>query len=109
MKYITNTLLTISILAILNIPVISQVGVNTDGSEPNQAAMLDVKSTSQGLLFPRLSSAQRNAIQNPAIGLMIYNSDTKALEIFSGTNWTNTVGESFTSCGEQNFTIDGVY
>jgi len=85
------------------------VGVNTDGSEPNQAAMLDVKSTSQGLLFPRLSSAQRNAIQNPALGLIIYNTDTKALEMFTGGSWTNTNGESLSSCGEQNFTIDGVY
>ncbi|MBK9359286.1 MAG: hypothetical protein IPN08_18255 [Bacteroidales bacterium] len=53
----------------------AQVAVNTDGTLPDNSAMLDVKSTSQGLLAPRMTLAQRNAIASPATGLMIYQTD----------------------------------
>jgi len=53
----------------------TQVGVNTDNSTPDPSAMLDVKSTNKGILIPRLTLAQRNAIANPAGGLMIYQTD----------------------------------
>jgi hypothetical protein len=44
------------------------IGTNT----PNASAQLDVVSTSKGLLIPRMSSIQRNAIAAPAEGLMVY-------------------------------------
>lgn len=50
----------------------SQVAVNTDGSNPDNSAMLDVKSTSKGMLIPSMTLAQRDAISNPANGLLIY-------------------------------------
>lgn len=71
----------------------SQIAVNTDGSLADSSSILDVKSTSQGLLLPRLSSAQRDAIPNPAIGLMIFNTDTKIIEAFGGNTWTDLNGE----------------
>ncbi len=42
---------------------------------PDPSAMLDVKSTTKGMLVPRMTQAQRNAIANPATGLMIYQTD----------------------------------
>ncbi|MEI6143613.1 MAG: DUF1566 domain-containing protein [Mariniphaga sp.] len=48
------------------------VGINDDGSQPNNSAMLDVKSTNKGILIPRLTETARNAIVNPADGLLIY-------------------------------------
>ncbi len=48
--------------------------------------MLDIQSTSQGVLFPRLTTAQRDAIAAPAEGLMIYNVTTKCLDINLGTS-----------------------
>ncbi len=51
--------------------VFSQVGINTDNSPPDPSAMLDVKSTNKGVLIPRMTFAQRNAIQNPQVGLMV--------------------------------------
>jgi len=62
------------VLAILlNIQVYAQnVGINDDGSNPDNSAMLDVKSTSKGLLIPRLTLEQRNAIVNPVNGLLIW-------------------------------------
>jgi trimeric autotransporter adhesin len=53
----------------------AQVAINTDGSQPDPSAMLDVKSTAKGLLLPRMTLAQRNAIMSPANGLMIYQTD----------------------------------
>ena len=56
----------------LMINVHAQVAISTDGSSPDNSAMLDVKSTGKGFLLPRMTQAQRDAIPNPAEGLMIY-------------------------------------
>jgi hypothetical protein len=57
---------------VFSISVNAQVAINTDGSLPNNSAMLDVKSTAKGMLIPRMSSAERDAIVSPATGLMIF-------------------------------------
>ncbi|MCX6278554.1 MAG: fibrobacter succinogenes major paralogous domain-containing protein [Bacteroidetes bacterium] len=75
------------------------VGINNDGSTPAASAMLDVSSTTKGFLPPRMTTAQRNAISSLVPGLVIYNTDDKALNVFNGTSWglLNTVvcGQSF--------------
>ncbi|MBK6347411.1 MAG: tail fiber domain-containing protein [Bacteroidales bacterium] len=53
----------------------AQVAINTDGTLPDNSAMLDVKSTSQGLLIPRMTMVQRNNIAGPATGLMVFQTD----------------------------------
>ncbi|HNY03335.1 MAG TPA: fibrobacter succinogenes major paralogous domain-containing protein, partial [Bacteroidales bacterium] len=53
----------------------AQVGISTDNSEPDPSAMLEIKSTSKGLLLPRLTHSEINAIDNPANGLMVYCTD----------------------------------
>ena len=53
----------------------SAVGVNN--STPDASAILDVTSTSKGLLPPRMTTSQRNAIASPAQGLIIFNTSTK--------------------------------
>ena len=70
----------------------SQVSVNTDGSVADSSAMLDVKSTTKGVLIPRMTFTQRNAIVNPAAGLIVYCTDcnrdsTALLSIFQGGIW----------------------
>ncbi|MHC1776540.1 MAG: FISUMP domain-containing protein [Lentimicrobium sp.] len=82
----------IFIIVILSgIHVYSQVAINSDGSSPDNSAMLDVKSTSQGVLFPRMNAQQRDAIQNPAMGLVIFNTEEKILNVFDGASWTTMV------------------
>lgn len=56
----------------------------TIGSQnpPDPSAVLDVQSTSQGVLFPRLTTTQRNAIVNPATGLAVYNTTTGCMEMY---------------------------
>jgi trimeric autotransporter adhesin len=63
------------LLLALSMSVSAQVGINTDGSVPDNSAMLDVKSTTKGVLIPRMTLAQRIAIASPANGLMIYQTD----------------------------------
>lgn len=72
----------------------AQVGVNTDGSEPDGSAILDVKSDAKGLLPPRMTALQRDAISNPIEGLVIYNTESKIIELFNGTAWVTSTGQT---------------
>ncbi len=72
----------------------AQVGMNTDGSEPDGSAILDVKSDTKGLLPPRMTALQRDAIINPVEGLVIYNTESKIIELFNGTAWVTSIGET---------------
>jgi len=68
----------------------SQVGINGTNSRPDSSAMLDVQSTSKGMLIPRMNTAQLRAIQNPAEGLMVYDTDKKKITTYSnrpGLGW----------------------
>lgn len=63
--------------------------INTDGSNADASAIFDVKSTSKGMLVPRMSKAQKNAITIPAAGLLIYQDapDSTGFYYFSGSSW----------------------
>jgi hypothetical protein len=62
----------------------AQVGIGTDN--PHSSSILDISSTSQGILLPRLTNSERDAIVNPAEGLLIYNVTTKDFNYFK-TTW----------------------
>ena len=56
---------------------------------PNASALLDLTSTTQGFLPPRMTTVQRAAIATPATGLLIYQIDgTAGLYEFNGATWT---------------------
>lgn len=67
----------------------AQVGIGTNS--PNANAALDVVSTTQGMLFPRMTTAQRDAISSPAKGLIIFNTTLNCLQTNIGNsgapNW----------------------
>ena len=64
------------------------VAINNDGSAAATSAMLDIKSTSKGLLIPRMTMAQRNAVASPANGLLIYQTDnTAGYYFYNGSSW----------------------
>ena len=74
------------------------VGINNDGSSPDGSAMLDVSATNKGLLVPRMTTAQRDAIASPAAGLTIYNTSKNCNETYNGSSWvgnTHYIGESY--------------
>ena len=78
----------------------SQVSVTNDGSAPDNSAMLDVKSTTMGELIPRMTSAQRTAIANPANGLMVYQTDVvSGFYYYNSASW-QLISESSHYIGE---------
>jgi hypothetical protein len=48
------------------------IAINNTGTSPHISAMLDVNSTTKGVLFPRMTEAQRIAMASPATGLLVY-------------------------------------
>lgn len=71
---------------------IGQVGINSDGSLPDASAGLDIQFENKGLLIPRLTTAQRNAISLPAEGLVIFNTSSKCLNIRRNESWFAVCG-----------------
>lgn len=65
----------------------AQVAINTTGNQPDTSAMLDISSTSRGVLIPRMSTAERNAIALPKAGLQVYNTTTNSINLYNGTTW----------------------
>jgi hypothetical protein len=64
-------------------------------TNPSSSAVLDLTSTSQGLLLPRLTYAQKTAISNPVAGLILFCSDcgtSGEMQLYNGTNFVNMVG-----------------
>jgi hypothetical protein len=54
---------------------------------PAASAILDITSTTKGVLFPRMTTTQINAITSPANGLTVYNTTVLALCFYDGTGW----------------------
>lgn len=63
----------------------ANIGINTATPTPN--AILDINSTTKGVLFPRMTTAQRNAIATPPLGLVIYNIEDSVAQHFNGQCW----------------------
>ncbi|MEQ7799551.1 hypothetical protein ABDJ41_07025 [Pedobacter sp. ASV1-7] len=71
----------------------AQVGIGT--STPDESAQLEILSTSKGLLIPRLSLVQRNDINNPANGLLIYQTnDSPGFYFYSNGQWQKLANNS---------------
>ncbi len=66
------------------------VAINTDGSTANASALLDIKSTTKGILIPRMTKTERNSIAGPATGLMIFQTgpDSIGFHYYNGSSWS---------------------
>jgi trimeric autotransporter adhesin len=70
--------------------IFAQVSINTDNSTADNSAMLEVKSTTKGMLVPRMTQAQRTAIVEPATGLLVFQTDNPdGFYFYNGTNWVS--------------------
>lgn len=85
MKTILKSIIFIAFIAV-NLTAFAQVGINTN--TPEASAALDVTSTEGGILIPRLTETQRDAIASPATGLMIFQTDeTTGFYFYDGGAW----------------------
>jgi len=78
----------IELSILLTLTVFSQdggVAINDDGDAPHTSAMLDVQSSTKGMLVPRMSISERDAISNPANGLLIFCTDDNLFYMNKGT------------------------
>jgi hypothetical protein len=94
---ISKLFLAISLIAI-SFATQAQVGIGTNS--PVASAKLDVSSTNQGFLPPRMTYAQKMAINNPAVGLILWctNCGTKGeMQVYNGSAWTNFSGSAATT------------
>lgn len=79
------------------------VGINT--TTPDSSAALDITSTTKGLLIPRLTTTQMNAISLPVAGLTVYNTDSSTYCIYTGTAWIKIITSANQGTGY--FTANG--
>jgi len=74
-------------------PIFAQnVGIGSETFTPDPSAVLELKSTEQGFLPPRMTTVERDAIQNPTTGLQIFNITTNCLNYRVGNNWFELCG-----------------
>jgi hypothetical protein len=90
-------ILTFLLFCQLNFVYAQNAAINSDGSAAHSSAILDVKATDKGVLVPRMTQAQRNAIATPATGLLIYQTDaTAGFYYYNGSAWTAVSGWGLT-------------
>lgn len=81
-------LIFVSLFLAISFSSFAQVGIGT--ATPNTSAALDITSTTKGLLIPRMTAAQRNAISFAVTGLMIYQTDgTAGFYYYNGSSWSD--------------------
>ena len=82
-------------ITFLSLQLIAQnqnVGIGT--ATPDSSAMLDIQSMDKGVLVPRMTTAQREAISNVANGLLVYDTETNSFWFFQDSAWQELVGGS---------------
>lgn len=75
---------------LLNTKAISQVGIGT--TTPDPSSILDLSSTTQGVLTPRMTTAQRIAIISPSEGLLVFDTVEDSFYYFNGGSWVQLQG-----------------
>jgi len=89
-------LLTMLMVGITSATINAQVGINEDNSQPDATAILDVKSSTKGVLIPRMTSSEKAAITTPATGLIVYDNTTSSFWYYNGAAWTEIISDSQT-------------
>lgn len=90
------------LLSLASISLHSQIAINEAGSAPDASAVLDVASTEKGILIPRMSAAERDAITSPAAGLMVYVNDDSRFWVHNGLTW-----EKITAGNDSGWEVSG--
>ncbi len=95
MRKVIFSVITQCLLFTFFYPLYGQVAINTDGSIADPSAALDIKSTTQGILIPRLTTVQRENISNAISGLLVFDSDTNTFWFYNGEEWDEQLSTPF--------------
>ena len=107
-----NIALFFFLFLVTGVSVFAQMGINTDNSQPDPSAMLDVKSTSKGFLPPRVALTAINSalpVAAPVVGLFVYNTATAGTApnnvtpgyySWNGTRWAPVAPPQGTNVGD---------
>lgn len=80
-------------IILLGLSASAQVGIGIPSANIHTSAQLEVASTTKGFLAPRMTEAQKNNIDNPAAGLLVYQTDgTNGFYYFDGSVWKSGLG-----------------
>jgi|GEM_PF-5121784 len=86
-NFITGAIVTIFFSLLASVVAAQSVGIGNNAAQPDSSAILDVRSSTKGFLPPRMTGAQREAINKPAEGLIVFDTDRKGLFLFDSTGW----------------------
>jgi len=91
-KLVLSIFVSAALLLLSNNKITAQnIAINGTGTAAVASAMLDITSTTSGLLIPRMTAAQRAAIGTPAASLLVYQTDAGTMGIgyyfYNGTTW----------------------
>ncbi len=75
------------------------MGISSGAITPDASSIFEMRTTTKGLLIPRMKTTERDLINSPANGLMIYNTTTKQFNFYNGSSWNILLSysNSFTS------------
>jgi len=88
MKKLSFLFATLVLMLVTNLIYAQGLSVSDVSNTADASSVLDVYSTSKGMLMPRLTSAQRTGIASPATGLMVYDTDLSSFYFYDGSSWT---------------------
>ncbi len=96
MKQITTLIVS---LFIFGTAFAQNIGINANGATPHPSALLDIDGSAlpgfqKGLLIPRMTTVQRDAIPLPPEGLIVYNTTTHCVDYYNGKIWIGCMGVS---------------
>lgn len=71
------------------------MGISSSSITPDASSILEIRSSTKGLLIPRMTTTDRNSIPSPATGLIIYNTTTNKFNFYNGS-WIEILSGSTT-------------
>ena len=83
-------------------------GIGFGTSTPASSSILDLTSTTKGLLTPRMTTGQRDLISSPSVGLFIYNTSTSFFNYWDGSTWIqvdSSTGGDVSGSGTTNYAV----
>ncbi len=90
----TKTILSVAMMASSLCLQAQNVAINNTGAAADSKAMLDISSNAKGVLIPRLTQGERDAIAAPPAGLLLFNTTSNSFQYYGGSVWVNITNSS---------------